>query len=43
MAAIAYGLVQGCMEHFKDDRPVSFVPSADHRSATITIGTPQHG
>ncbi len=37
MAAIACGLVQGCMEHFKDERELKWSFSEDGKSASFTI------
>ncbi len=37
MAAIACGLVQGCMEYFGDERELSWDFAKDQKSATFTI------
>ncbi|WP_337658457.1 heme NO-binding domain-containing protein [Sphingorhabdus sp. Alg231-15] len=37
MAAIAQGLVQGCMEHYDDRRALEWSISEDGKSATFTI------
>ncbi|WP_438727080.1 heme NO-binding domain-containing protein [Parasphingorhabdus sp. DH2-15] len=37
MAAIALGLVQGCMAHFGDERSLSWDFGEDSKSATFTI------
>jgi hypothetical protein len=37
MAAIALGLVQGCMEHFDDKRTLDWDFGADSKTATFVI------
>lgn len=43
MAAIALGLVQGCMEYFGDERGLEWDFGADSKTATFTINGADNG
>jgi hypothetical protein len=43
MAAIAFGLIQGCMAHYGDPRSVSWSASSRGRAATFILSEATHG
>ncbi|HMT43275.1 MAG TPA: heme NO-binding domain-containing protein [Chakrabartia sp.] len=43
MAAIAYGLIQGCMAHYGDQRRVDWMVSNRGRAATFIFSETRHG